>query len=46
MDFDQEVVAGMNSTFISGNNLAPGVYYLRIRTGGVVKTLPVIKIKQ
>jgi hypothetical protein len=46
MDFDQEIVAGMNSTFISGNNLAPGVYYLRIRTGSVVKTLPVIKIKQ
>jgi hypothetical protein len=46
MDFDQEVVAGTNSTFISGNNLAPAVYYLRIRTGGFVKTLPVIRIKQ
>jgi hypothetical protein len=46
MDFDQEVVAGINSNFISGNGLAPGIYYLRIRSGDVVRTLPFIKIKQ
>jgi hypothetical protein len=45
IDLDQDVVAGMNSTYISGSNLAPAVYYLRIRTGGVVKTMPVIRIK-
>lgn len=41
--FDAVMTEGSSSVQFDGQNLAPGIYYYRITTGGLTKTLPMIK---
>jgi hypothetical protein len=45
IDFEQEIIAGINTSRINDPRLVPGVYYLVVEFPGVSKTIPVVKIK-
>jgi hypothetical protein len=45
IDFEREIIAGINTAQINDQRLVPGVYYLKVEFPGVSRTVPVVKIK-
>jgi hypothetical protein len=45
IDFEKEIIAGINTDQINDQRLVPGVYYLKVEFPGVSRTVPVVKIK-
>jgi hypothetical protein len=45
IDFEREIIAGINTAQINDQRLAPGVYYLKVEFPGVSRTVPVVKIE-